>query len=166
MQLAKNLYLSFDKTLSRKLQEAVLTTLLEQELSKRELMELYLNVIEYAPGVHGISAAAEHYFKTSASSLTLGQSLYLASILSNPAQHHFAPDGTLSPRWRQYLNRLMGIALKIRRIEAHEHEAGLSEEIRFGVTQAPAELLDSPDAVEDPPTVDFREPDPELGPNL
>ncbi|HEX3852690.1 MAG TPA: biosynthetic peptidoglycan transglycosylase, partial [Polyangiaceae bacterium] len=54
MQLARNLYLGKEKTLGRKLQEAVLTLLLEQELDKRALMELYLNVIEYGPGIYGI----------------------------------------------------------------------------------------------------------------
>ena len=62
MQLAKNLFLSRDKTLSRKLEEVVLTDYLEQTFSKDELMELYLNVIEFGPAVYGITAAAEHYF--------------------------------------------------------------------------------------------------------
>src|SRR6185369_12377724 len=53
MQLAKNLYLSREKTLSRKLQEAVLTLYLEQELSKDQIIELYLNVIEFGPGIYG-----------------------------------------------------------------------------------------------------------------
>ena len=64
MQLAKNLYLSQDKTLSRKLQEAVLTMLLEQELTKDQIMELYLNVIEFGPGIYGIGPAAAYYFNT------------------------------------------------------------------------------------------------------
>ena len=64
MQLAKNLYLAREKTLSRKLQEAVLTLLLEQSLTKEQILELYLNVIEFAPGVYGIGPAADHYFHT------------------------------------------------------------------------------------------------------
>src|SRR5690606_4727204 len=103
-------YLSFDKTLSRKLQEAMLTTLLEQELSKEEMMELYLNVIEYGPGIYGIQAAAKHYFNTTPHQLSLGQALYLASILPNPAQQHFNESGALSEGWRNYLRRLMRIA--------------------------------------------------------
>ncbi|HEU5076584.1 MAG TPA: biosynthetic peptidoglycan transglycosylase [Polyangiaceae bacterium] len=133
MQLAKNLYLSFDKTLSRKLQEAVLTTLLEQELSKEEMMELYLNVIEYGPGIYGITAAAEHYFKTTPAALSLGQALYLASILPNPANHHFTEAGPVSDGWHRYLQKLMRIAVKIGRISEAEYEAALEEEIRFGV---------------------------------
>lgn len=133
MQLAKNLYLSFDKTLSRKLQEAVLTTLLEQELSKEQMMELYLNVIEYGPGIYGITAAAEHYFKTTPAALSLGQALYLASILPNPTHHHFTEAGPVSDGWSRYLQKLMRIAVKIGRISEAEYEAALEEQIQFGV---------------------------------
>lgn len=132
MQLAKNLYLSFDKTMSRKLQEAVLTTLLEQELSKEEMMELYLNVIEYGPGIYGITAAAEHYFKTTPAQLSLGQSLYLASILPNPAQQHFTESGAVSEGWMRYLQRLMKIAVKIGRVSEAEYQAALEEQLQFG----------------------------------
>jgi membrane peptidoglycan carboxypeptidase len=136
MQLAKNLYLSFDKTLSRKLQEAVLTTLLEQELSKEEMMELYLNVIEYGPGIYGITAAAEHYFKTTPAALSLGQALYLASVLPSPTRHHFTEAGPVSDGWKRYLQKLMRIAVKIGRISEAEYEAALEEEIQFGVPAA------------------------------
>jgi len=138
MQLAKNLYRSFDKTLARKLQEAVLTTLLEQELSKQEMMELYLNVIEYGPGIYGIGAAARHYFNTTPMELALSQSLYLASILPNPAQQHFTEDGQLSQGWQNYLRRLMRIATKIGRLSEPEYEAALLEEVRLGQAETSA----------------------------
>lgn len=129
MQLAKNLYLSREKALSRKLEEAVFTLLLEQELSKAKLMELYLNVIEFGPGVYGIGPAAHHYFRTTPAELSLGQALYLASILPNPKQQHFTEDGTLSEGWSNYLRKLMGIALKIHRITHEEYEQGLAEQV-------------------------------------
>jgi len=137
MQLAKNLYLGREKTLSRKLQEAALTLLLEQTLSKEQILELYLNVIEFAPGTYGVGPAAWHYFRTRASDLTLAQSLYLASILPNPRNHHFRPDGELSPRWAEYLRRLMHIAHKIHRIDDEDLADGLGEVLRFGM---PSEL--------------------------
>ena len=62
MQLAKNLFLSREKTLSRKLEEVILTDYLEQAFTKDEMIELYLNVIEFGPDVYGITAAADHYF--------------------------------------------------------------------------------------------------------
>ncbi len=131
MQLAKNLYLGPEKTLARKIQEAFFTMLLEQQLTKEELMALYLNVVELGPGVYGIGAAADHYFATDARDLTLGQSLYLASILPDPTRQHFEPDGRVSERWSRYLKKLMGIARRIERITDEELEAGLEEQVAF-----------------------------------
>ena len=138
MQLAKNLYLRQEKTLGRKLQEAVLTMLLEQELSKRELLELYLNVIEYAPGVYGIGPAAHHYFAKRPSELSLGQALYIASILPNPDRQHFGPDGKVSLAWTSYLQRLMRIAKKIGQISDEQLAAGLAEQVAFHVADSGA----------------------------
>ena len=136
MQLAKNLYLGSEKTIGRKIQEAVLVVLLEQELSKHELMELYLNVIEFGPGIYGVRQAARHYFDEEPGDLSLAQALYLSSILPNPDASHFRPDGSLSERWTAYLRKLMQIAHRIGRITQEELEAGLIEEIRFRVPSA------------------------------
>ena len=141
MQLAKNLYLGKEKTLGRKLQEALLTMLLEQQLDKRRILELYLNVVELGPGLYGVGDAAQYYFATPAHALTLGQSLYLASLLPNPSYSRFGPDGKLNAGWLSYLHRLMQIAHKIKRIDDAELQAGLEEEIAFrvpGAATAPA----------------------------
>jgi hypothetical protein len=155
MQLAKNLYLGKEKTLGRKLQEAVLTQLLEQELSKRELLELYLNVIEYAPGVYGIGPAAQHYFAKRPSDLSLGQALYIASILPNPDRQHFGPDGKVSPAWTSYLQRLMRIAKKIGQISDEQLAIGLAEQVAFHVADsggAPHSAAPAPDEGTDTPS--------------
>jgi Transglycosylase len=133
MQLAKNLYLGKEKTLGRKLQEALLTMLLEEQLDKRRILELYLNVVELGPGLYGVGDAAQYYFATPARSLTLGQALYLATLLPNPTYSRFAPDGKLNASWLLYLHRLMQIAHKIKRIDDAELQAGLEEEIAFRV---------------------------------
>jgi len=131
MQLAKNLYLGKEKTLSRKVEEALLTMLLESKLSKRELMELYLNVIELGPGIYGVGEAARYYFDEDARELSLGQALYLASILPDPTRQHFEPDGRLNPRWAAYLQKLMRIARRVERISDDELTAGLAEDVAF-----------------------------------
>jgi hypothetical protein len=143
MQLAKNLYLSRDKTLSRKLQEAALTMLLEQELSKDQILELYLNVIEFGPGIYGIRAAAQHYFATTPAELSLGQSLYLASILPSPSRQYFGAGGQVTPGWMAYLRKLMKIAVKIRRITEEELEDALREQVTFGVPYSPRLPVDA-----------------------
>jgi membrane peptidoglycan carboxypeptidase len=107
--------------------------LLEQELTKDEILELYLNVIEFGPGIYGVERAARHYFNSSARDLSLGQALYLASILPNPRQTHFGDDGRVSERWTEYLQRLMHIAHKIHRITDDELEEALADHVTFGV---------------------------------
>ena len=83
-QLAKNLFLSTKRTPWRKAQEAVITLMLEKILTKRRILEIYLNVIEWGNGVFGAEAAARHYYKTSASNLSVGQSARLAAMIPNP----------------------------------------------------------------------------------
>lgn len=83
-QLAKNLFLSTQRTPWRKLQEAVITLMLEKMMSKRRILEIYLNVIEWGNGVFGAEAAARHYYGTGAASLSAWQSARLAAMIPNP----------------------------------------------------------------------------------
>ncbi|HSO36270.1 MAG TPA: biosynthetic peptidoglycan transglycosylase, partial [Labilithrix sp.] len=78
MQLAKNLFLSREKTLSRKIEEVILTDYLEQAFRKDDMMELYLNVIEFGPDVYGVTRAAEHYFGRKPEELNLPECFFLA----------------------------------------------------------------------------------------
>lgn len=83
-QLAKNLFLSGERTLLRKAQEMVLTMGLEAFLSKRRILEIYLNSVEWGEGVFGAEAAAQHYFRKPASSLNAWESARLAVMLPRP----------------------------------------------------------------------------------
>ncbi len=83
-QLAKNLFLSGERSLVRKGQEAVITLMLETAMSKRRILEIYLNVAEWGEGVFGAEAAARHYFGTSAANLSAAQAARLAAMLPRP----------------------------------------------------------------------------------
>ena len=83
-QLAKNLYLSSRRSFFRKGQEAMLTVFLERELSKRRILELYLNVIEWGDGVYGAEAASQHYFHRPSSALNANQAAFLSAMIPNP----------------------------------------------------------------------------------
>lgn len=83
-QLAKNLFLSEEKTYTRKAQEAVIAVMMESVLSKRRILEIYLNVIEWGDGVFGAEAAAQYYFGISAHSLSKSQAALLAAIIASP----------------------------------------------------------------------------------
>jgi monofunctional biosynthetic peptidoglycan transglycosylase len=83
-QLAKNLFLSADRTPWRKGQEALITVMIEQVMDKRRILEIYLNVIEWGDGVFGAEAAARHYFGSGASALGPEASARLAAMVPNP----------------------------------------------------------------------------------
>jgi monofunctional biosynthetic peptidoglycan transglycosylase len=91
-QLAKNLYLSPSKNPIRKIKEAILTWRIEKALSKKRIIELYLNVAEWGEGIFGIEAAARHYFGKTASALSAREAAKLAAVLPNPRR--FNPLGS------------------------------------------------------------------------
>jgi Transglycosylase len=132
MQLAKNLFLSRDKTLSRKLEEVVLTDYLEQTFSKDEIMELYLNVIEFGPSVYGITAAAEYYFGRAPAELDLAECLFLASLLPAPLRHAAMRNDDQPPEgWMRTLHSLMETERKRGLITDAELAEAESETIVF-----------------------------------
>jgi len=86
-QLAKNLFLSGTRSWLRKAEEAVITWMIERTMSKRRILELYLNYAEWGEGVFGAEAAARHHFGVPASALTAEQSAWLAAILPSPRRY-------------------------------------------------------------------------------
>jgi len=91
-QLSKNLYLSPSKNPVRKIKEAIITWRIENTLSKRRILEIYLNVAEWGDGIFGIEAAARHYYHKSAKNLTGREAARLAAVLPNPIKYN--PTGT------------------------------------------------------------------------
>ena len=84
-QYVKLTYLTSQRTFQRKLKEAALSVKLEQELSKKQIFERYLNLVYFGRGAYGVQAAAQVYFGTDAKSLTLPQAAFLAGIVRNPS---------------------------------------------------------------------------------
>jgi monofunctional biosynthetic peptidoglycan transglycosylase len=83
-QLAKNLYLSEERSFLRKGREALITYFLEKNLNKKRILEIYLNVIEWGDGIYGAEAASRTYFKKSASALTPQEAAYLSAMIPSP----------------------------------------------------------------------------------
>jgi monofunctional biosynthetic peptidoglycan transglycosylase len=106
-QLAKTLLLSGERSLLRKGQELVLTQLLELMLSKRRILEIYLNSVEWGQGVFGAEAAARHYFRKSASQLSAAEAARLAVMLPQPKRFEKLPNsGYLLQRTRVVMQRM------------------------------------------------------------
>jgi monofunctional glycosyltransferase len=107
-QLAKNLYLSPSRNPVRKLRELLITRKLEASLTKRRILELYLNVIEWGDGIYGAEAAARTYFGTSAATLSAEQAALLAGAIINPRVHDPARPTPRLRRRQQIILRRMG----------------------------------------------------------
>jgi monofunctional biosynthetic peptidoglycan transglycosylase len=103
-QLAKNLWLSPSRNPFRKGREVILTRQLEKHLTKNRILELYLNVVEFGPGVYGAEAAARHYFGKTASVLSPREAAQLAAGLSRPSQWH---PGVESPYYARRVETLL-----------------------------------------------------------
>jgi len=115
MQLARNLFLGHRRTLSRKGQEVVMAWVLEHltGLSKDRLLEIYLNIIEWGPEVHGANEAARYYFDKDAGELSLDEALFLTVVVPSPSRWRSRVDarGVLRPWARAqmgYIARKMG----------------------------------------------------------
>lgn len=104
-QLAKNLFLSGERSWIRKVQEAAIAWMLEVALSKRRILELYLNVAEWGEGVFGAQAAARHHFGASAAALSARQAAWLAAVLPSPRRY---ARGQTTP----YLERRVDVILQ------------------------------------------------------
>jgi monofunctional glycosyltransferase len=140
-QLAKNLWLGTEKSLWRKLKEAVLAAKLERTASKKRILALYLNVVELDDGVFGVEAGAHHRFGRSAADLSAAQAVVLASLLPAPRRVDLSqPSKWLRTRSRRLLDRMRDVA----RISPEEHLRASAELERILAGPSPADDRDDP----------------------
>ncbi|HEV3030769.1 MAG TPA: biosynthetic peptidoglycan transglycosylase [Polyangia bacterium] len=122
MQMVKNVLLSQEKTLSRKLQELFLVWYLEQNLPKERILELYFNAIEFGPRLYGIGRATRHYFGKKPSELNPVEAAFFSSILPSPKRRYIQYcHGVLYPPWDKYVHRIVA--------KAHERGRLTDEEL-------------------------------------
>ncbi|MBL7995921.1 transglycosylase domain-containing protein [bacterium] len=118
MQFVKNIFLSREKTISRKFQELILTWLFnheklldekrDKEKHKKRLLEIYLNIIEWGPDVHGVGRATEFYFRKKPKDLTVGESVFLATIIPNPKKYErYFEDGLPKKKHANFMNLIV-----------------------------------------------------------
>jgi monofunctional biosynthetic peptidoglycan transglycosylase len=132
-QVAKNLYLSREKTLTRKAKELYLAKRMEQELTKGRIIELYLNVIELGPMVHGIGHGARYYFGKSPAALTPRECAFLAAMLPGPrlAYNPYKNLGKVLKRSNMILRLLASKGV----LSAAEYQVALAESPNIGRLQ-------------------------------
>jgi len=141
MQMVKNVFLDRKKLIVRKIREAFLVFLMETvvDVPKERIMEVYLNVIEFGPGIFGIHEASLHYFGKRPDELTLGEVAWFASIIPSPKRYHVYWDrGRITDAYFNRMKRYMQVMYNRERITAEELAEG---------TQAPPEFY-KPDKTE------------------
>ncbi len=135
MQLVKNLFLSQDRTLARKAQELFLAWHLEQILSKERILELYLNIVEFGPGIYGITDAAKHFFDKHPDQLNLVESAYLALLLPSPKlRYQYFCSGSLTPNFKGMLHGLIRRMHRLSRISGDTYNQYAYAPITFNET--------------------------------
>ena len=129
-QLAKNLFLSRDKNVGRKLQELSLAMLLEAGVGKDRILEIYLNVIEWGPDLFGLRPAARAYFGIEPADLTPAQTAFLVSLIPAPVKYQVSfKDGTPGPGLRQLMDALLAKLRSVDALSEEEYRQALAESI-------------------------------------
>ncbi len=123
-QLAKNLFLSRDKTIQRKVRELILTRRLERSLTKDRILELYLNVVELGPMIYGVGHGSDYYFDRSPVELTLRESTFLAAMLPGPKVYD--PSRRMD-RVMDRSDHILGILSRAGKITENDYQAALEE---------------------------------------
>jgi membrane peptidoglycan carboxypeptidase len=127
-QLAKNLFLSPERTLSRKVREALGTIALEASLSKGRLIEIYLNIAEWGPEVYGVGEAARFWFGKDARALTARESAFLATVVPSPRRFHARLHRSgITPWWNARIDDVLTKMRAQNQLTDHELEAALAE---------------------------------------
>lgn len=145
-QLAKNLYLSPSKNPLRKIKEAILTWRLERTLSKRRILEIYVNIAEWGDGIFGIEEAARHYYGVSAAKLTPRQASRLAAVLPNPVRYKPTDtSGFVRSRSRQIyaLMQRRGLVVPDYKEVMNQADAVKSEQADSVMVGIPDQLIDA-----------------------
>jgi hypothetical protein len=131
-QLVKNLLLSNEKTYGRKIEEAALALMVDAVVSKPRLLEIYLNIIEWGPHLHGLVPAARHYFGKRPSELTPKEMAFLVCLIPNPVRYHQAHEsGHLGPGMDQLVRNLLAKLRSLGDLGEDEYEQALAEELVF-----------------------------------
>lgn len=140
MQMVKNVLLGHEKTLSRKLQELFLTWYVETRLPKSRIMEIYLNAIEFGPGIYGIGEAARHYFGKDASELNPLEAAFFSWILPNPrGRYGQFCRGELRGHTERMLERILGFMEDRDRLSSLERQIAESTPLIFNRSEVESE---------------------------
>jgi hypothetical protein len=137
-QLAKNLFLSRERTVSRKLQELALALLLDSSLGKERMLEIYVNVIEWGPRLYGLRPAARHYFGKEPADLTAKQMAFLVALVPGPLKYQRSfDDGTPTPFFEGLIVTLLAKLHAVGALSDAEYSLALAEPLDLRLPRLP-----------------------------
>jgi hypothetical protein len=132
MQTVKNLYLGNERTISRKIQEFFLAWHLEKILDKNRILEIYMNIVEFGPGIYGITNASQHFFGKHPFDLNLVESAYLAAVLPSPkGRYHNFCNGKLSAGFKDLVYGLIKRMVNLNRIPYERYASAMGIQLEF-----------------------------------
>jgi monofunctional biosynthetic peptidoglycan transglycosylase len=123
-QVVKNIFLTHEKTITRKIRELLLAIELERKLSKRKILEIYLNIVEWGNGIYGIENASLKYFSKHAKDLNPKEAAILAFMLPNPVKYQFSfqRNGSLTTFAKERIEDILKKMLKTKTISEEEFD--------------------------------------------
>ncbi len=137
-QVVKNVFLSNEKTIWRKIQEAVLAMRLERQLTKKRILEIYLNIAEFGEGIYGIGPAAHYYFSKSPSELTAKEGAFLAMLLPSPKKYSVSfRKKELTPYAYSIVKSVLGKLQATQRLSEEDYAVALATPLSFEARQLP-----------------------------
>jgi monofunctional biosynthetic peptidoglycan transglycosylase len=145
-QLAKNMFLTSEKTLNRKALEALITIRIERFLTKKEILERYLNVIEFGKNIFGIKQASQHYFNKLPSQLNIVESAFLVMLLPNPKKYSASfYKKELTPFAAKRIRQIVNNLFQFERITEEQYSSALVDLESFFAPRVLTETTNEPD---------------------
>lgn len=133
-QVVKNVYLTQEKTITRKFREILWAGELEKSLTKSQILCFYLNMAEWAPGIYGIKGAAQHYFQKSPAELSAKESAFLAMLLPSPWRYHiYYVKKEITPWAQKRIERILTVMNKMGYLDETEYQGALAENLWGGL---------------------------------
>jgi len=158
-QLAKNVYLSGEKSILRKVREVIIAVQIEDTLTKDEILEKYLNVVEFGPKLYGVKNAARHYFGKAPGDLTVAESAFLAFLLPNPQHYSISfKKKHLSRFARSQMKIIIERLYRFHKVDEIAYSQGMDQLANFFGEAAPPDTLGAGDELVLPSAEELGEP--------
>ncbi|CAN0055959.1 unnamed protein product, partial [Chrysoparadoxa australica] len=131
-QVVKNLFLSPEKSITRKAKELMYSTYMERNVSKEKILETYINIAEFGPGIYGIKAASQYYFKKSPKDLTPKEGAFLAMLLPSPVRYGESfREGSLTPFAEKTVNSILDKMVRAKYLKADQAESAKEQNFNW-----------------------------------